>query len=296
MNPAGPLHRQALLFLCHRSEPGFIARFKAMEKAFSSYGEAFFVYDASKMPMPASLTALRHFAFSNASLNALGYPRLHDELMPGHVHFPMLDFALQHPAYAHYWVIEYDVRLTAPWRLFFRLMRRSDADFIGTHLRRHDEQRAWYWWSSFAPPGQPADVNACVRFFGPVYRISRAAVQLVDAKMKAGYKGHQEVILPTLIAGAGLSLQDLTCSSRFGCATRWSWYTHQQADRAGYLTKSSMRFRPAMDHAGMRPFTLYHPVKSVHFGRHVLLEMARRMLAALVRPLHRTQTREDELK
>jgi hypothetical protein len=296
MKPAEPSQRQALLFLCHRSESGFIARFKALEKAFKPYGDTFFVYDASHAPVPDLLKALRHFAFSRASLDALSYPRLHDELMPGHVHFPMLDFALQHPAYAHYWVIEYDVRLTAPWRLFFRLLQRSKADFIGTHLRRYAEQRAWYWWPSFSAPDQTVDVTGCVRFFGPIYRISRLAVELVDARLKSGYKGHQEVVLPTLIASAGLSLQDLTRSSHFGCSTRWSWYTHQRADRAGYLAKSSMRFRPPMDNAGMRPFTLYHPVKSAHFGHHVLLDMARRMLAALARPMRRNLPQPDELK
>ena len=273
--------RQALLFLCHRSEPGFISRFKALEKAFRVHGDAFFVYDISETSTPDPIRALRHFTFSKSSLNALGYPRLHDELMPGHVHFPMLEFALQHPDYTHYWVIEYDVRLTAPWRLFFRLLQQSKADFIGTHLRRYEEQRAWFWWSSFSHPDRPADLNACIRFFGPIYRVSRDAVLLLDSKLKSGFKGHQEVVMPTLIASAGLSLQDLSCGGHFACPTRWSWYTYQKADRAGYQAKSSMRFRPPMEHAGMRPFTLYHPIKSADFGYQSLRHRMLRMLSSL---------------
>jgi hypothetical protein len=285
MNSVEHVQRQALLFLCHRSEPGFISRFKSLEKAFKRSGDAFFVYDTTSTPMPDSVKALRHFAFSKSSLDALSYPRLHDELMPGHVHFPMLEFALRHPEYSHYWVIEYDVRLTAPWRLFFWLLRHSKADFIGTHVRRHEEQRAWYWWSSMKHPDHPYDPHTYVRFFGPIYRISREAMLLVDSKLKYGWQGHQEVVLTTLIARAGLTLQDLTCSSHFGCPTIWSWYTYQRADRAGYLVDSSVRFRPPMTASGMRPFTLYHPVKSAHTGYPELLDWMRNALSTLVEKL-----------
>lgn len=280
--------RQVLIFLCHRTEPEFIARFKAIESAFKPQGDAFFVFDNSDTELPPSIKALRHATFTKTSLNALGYPRLHDGFYPGHTHFPMLDFAIKHPSYSYYWVVEYDVRLTCPWGIFFWLLRHSHADFIATHLRRFQEQQAWYWWPSFSHPEESVDLKTCIRFFGPISRMSREAVQLVDSKLKSGWKGHQEVVIPTLIAAAGLQLQDLASGSYFGCHTKWSWYTYQKADRAGYLAKSSMRFLPPMESLGLRPFTLYHPIKLEKSGYQLLLDRVRRKILSFASKMSRS--------
>jgi hypothetical protein len=276
--------RQALLFLCHRSEPEFISRFKSVEKAFRPYGDAYFIFDTSTTPLPAGIAALRHGHFSLQSLKQLGYSWMHDDLMPGHVHFPLLDFALRHPQYAHYWVVEYDVRLTAPWWLFFLRMQSVNTDFLGTHLNHHAEQPDWWWWKTWRSPDGTLDIQQCARFFGPLYRISRPAVEYVDAALKAGYTGHQELILPSLLQQGGYSIQDLSRKSQFGCPTRWSWYTRKDRDPGGGLGESSMRFQPPLAHPGRRLFTFYHPVKYPESSLTLLLNRIRRKLG-LAAPL-----------
>ena len=202
--------------------------------------------------------------------------------MPGHVHFPLLEFALKHPQYSHYWVVEYDVRFTGPWRLFFWLARHTDADFVATQLSRYEEQPFWYWWPTYRGPDRTPDPKHCVRFFGPLYRISRAAVEFIDAKLKAGYQGHQEVVLPSLLCEGGFRLMDLSSCSSFDALSSWSWYTRGRRDVWGALAQSSMRFRPPMNYPGLRPFTFYHPVKSHYFGYSALLENLRFMLSDIL--------------
>lgn len=268
---------QALLFLCHRTEKGFIDRYKALATSFSRYGEAYFVFDSTANPLPEHLKCLRHFEFSSHSLKALGYKWLQDSLMPGHVHFPVLEFALKHPNYSHYWVVEYDVRFTGPWRLFFWLARRTAADFIATHLSHYNEQPFWYWWPTYSNPDKDHDVSSCVRFFGPLYRISRAAVEFVDAQLKAGCQGHQEVVIPSLLHEAGFSLMDLSRSGSFRGLSPWSLYTRSNRDVWGALVYSSMRFRPPMDFSGIRPFTFYHPIKDPYYGYPAFLKYLHRI-------------------
>jgi hypothetical protein len=221
---------------------------------------------------------MRHFEFSTDSLKALGYTWLQDSLMPGHVHFPVLEFAQKHPNYSNYWVIEYDVRFTGSWSLFFWLTTRSTADFIATHLSRYEEQPFWYWWPTYSCPDKTQKIESRVRFFGPLYRISRSAIEFVDTKLKAGCQGHQEVVLPTLLNEAGFSLVDLSGSSSFEKLSPWSWYTRSKRDVWGALKHSSMRFRPQMTLSGHRPFTFYHPVKTPHYGFSALFDYMRRTI------------------
>lgn len=276
MPPPSPRQDQALLFLCHRTESGFIKRFKALEKAFEPHGHAFFVFDTSASSLPAKIESLRYFTFSKSSLNALRYPWLQDSLMPGHVHYPILDFALKNPQYSHYWVVEYDVRFTGPWSIFFRWARRSDADLLCTHLSRYEEQPSWWWWPSFSHPDKRIEPRACARFFGPIYRLSREAVLFLDSQLKSGWQGHQEVVIPTLLSHAGLRLQDLARDSSFACQSGWSWYTRSKPDPRGELAGSTMRFRPPMAHVGFRPLTLYHPIKSADYGYQAFTTIVRR--------------------
>lgn len=258
-----PSNRQALLFLCHLTDMGHVRHYQALTRAFRPYGDAYFVFDVTHQPLPDALARLPNFTFTKDSLRNLGYVWLQDALMPGHVHFPMLEFARHHPGYTHYWVVEYDVRFNGPWRLFFWWANRVKADFLATHLYRHGEQPFWYWWRSLSCPEHEIDLQARIRFFGPLYRISREAVELLDTRLSEGCKGHQEVIIPTLLHQAGYRLMDLSRDSTLGQAPGWSWYTRsRERDAWGALNDSSMRFRPALESVGRRPFTFYHPIKA----------------------------------
>jgi len=113
--------KQVPLFFCHRTEPEYVQRFLMLERAFRPFGDTFFLFDNAADALPASISKVRHFPFSLKSLQTLGYSWRHGKLIPGDGHFPVHSFFMAHPHYSHYWVIEYDVYLFGPWRLFFHL-------------------------------------------------------------------------------------------------------------------------------------------------------------------------------
>lgn len=252
--------RQALLFMCHLYDETHLKLFRQLEQAFQPYGDAYFIFDATR-GVPDEISALRHHVFTLQSLQSLGYTWLQDTLIPGHAHFPVLEFAKGHPDYTHYWVIEYDVRFTGPLRWFFAWANRQTADFLATHLNTQTSHPDWHWWPSYQHPRAGLTVHKLIRFFGPLYRISSRAVLLADAQLKLGFKGHQEVILPSLANAAGMKLMDLSTAGEFGKPGIWSWYTREAKDPKGLLKRSTMRFRPVLQSTGIRPLTFYHPIK-----------------------------------
>lgn len=275
--------KQALLFLCHRKEPRDLQFFAQLKRAFASLGDAFFIFDVTQNELPESILKLPHHTFSLSGLQSLGYPWMHDQLIPGHASFPVLQFALQHPEYAHFWIVEFDVRFTGPWGAFFSLASRSPADYIGTHLTRYADQPEWYWWSSMHRPQGAIENGRLVRSFGPMYRLSREAVQVIDADLKGGCIGHFEVMLPTLTEHHGLRLLDLRKNPHFPRLLPWDLYTQGDDKPHPNLPPSTFRWRPSMPYAGWRPFTFYHPIKSTLNERDSL----RRRLADALRPRKR---------
>ncbi|WP_162910142.1 hypothetical protein [Azohydromonas sediminis] len=261
VQPAPVPRRAALLFVCHLAEAGFVARFRRLETAFRPFGDAYFLYDTNDEPLPSTLQDIPVHGFSLRTLRSLSYAWLHDRLMPGHLHFPVLEFFRARDAYDHYWVIEYDVRFTGPWRVFFRWAQGVDGDLLATHIATHPEQPRWYWWSTLTHPRATVADDNRTRFFGPLYRLSRRALAHLDAALGSGWLGHQEVVIPTLLREAGMSLVDMTRDSSFPAPTWRNWYTRDRDDPHGGLKDSSMQFARVLRYPGPRPLTLYHPVK-----------------------------------
>jgi hypothetical protein len=253
--------RAALLFVCHLADAAFVAMFRRLEKAFRPFGDAYFLYDTNDEPLPSTLQDIPVHGFSLRTLQSLSYAWLHDGLMPGHLHFPVLEFFRAHGAYDHYWVIEYDVRFTGPWRVLFRWAQGVDGDLLATHIATHPEQPQWDWWSTLAHPRATVADDNRTRFFGPLYRLSRQAMAHLDEALGSGWQGHQEVVIPTLLREAGMSLVDMTRESRFPAPTWRNWYTRDRDDPHGGLKDSSMQFARLLRYPGPRPLTLYHPVK-----------------------------------
>src|ERR1700680_4288785 len=54
---------------------------------------------------------------------------------PGHVDLAPLMFFREHPDYAHYWIIEHDVRFSGNWQVLFGDLGSSKADLLCTTLQ-----------------------------------------------------------------------------------------------------------------------------------------------------------------
>jgi hypothetical protein len=110
--------------------------------------------------------------------------------------------------YEHVWFVEYDVDYSGNWGDFFRRAASYQGDLLGTHMRTRSEQPDfdhWFWYE------QPDWVKVeAVRGFFPISRFSKPMIQTLLTEMeKPGWKGHFELVYPTLARACGLTIGDL---------------------------------------------------------------------------------------
>jgi hypothetical protein len=251
----------AFVFLSHRRDATVLAAFRQFASAAARRGPVHFLYhdrgDAHALPwhLPA-------VTFQDHDLGALGLPTLGASVLPGNTHFPVLHFARLHPGFSHYWVVEYDVRFSGDWEVLFRHFDACPSDLLTCHIRRQRDEPWWAWWR--CTPGL-ADVppEARLRAFCPIYRISAAALAHVEARQREGWRGHYELLLPTLLYRDGFRLRDLGGVGPFVAPGDKNRFYREATwrDRTGALTRGTLRYRPPIRWVGPWPNRLYHPVK-----------------------------------
>lgn len=254
----------AILFLAHFWSPALALRFDRLRKESAAYADTFIVLqrlvnDQLHEEIDAGRDIVRVFDKDKLK-NKLNYPYF-DEGSIGqqYTHFPVIDFALD-TSYDDYWVVEYDVEFTGNWGDLVSACGQVSADLIAAHFFSPSERPHWQWWQSLqAPDGAVPDAQAAahpVKAFFPLYRISRAALALLDAAHKAGWRGHYEVLVPTLLAHHQLKSLDFLEIGRF--------YRGTEQD-ANQQPLSTLRYRPEVLMADFledfSPNTIYHPVK-----------------------------------
>jgi hypothetical protein len=170
---------------------------------------------------------------------------------PGQEHFPLLQFYLAHPQFSHYWIIEFDVRFSGSWQTFFRACAPIQADLLTAHIRRYSNASQWPWWDSLQHPSQSIPRNHLIKSFNPVARLSAPGLDSLHQQLLAGWKGHFEVVLPTLIHHGALRLVDIGPDGAFSSPKL----------SQTFYTKASFRYRPPLWRLGRKTELLYHPVK-----------------------------------
>ncbi len=225
------MHNIAILFATHFFNDVLATEFAKLQDV---AGENCFVLFHQKdgCAVDERVQSLPHFAFSTKMVGDLGYRTLlaqrslfqssavssivvdracessafHDSLVPGSNHFPLIAFS-QKREFDFYWYIEYDVRYTGDWRNFFKYF--SDrSDLLSAHIRRYEQEPDWYWWRACIHPRETVAWRDRLRSFNPIYRISACALKHIDEMHKAGWVGHHEVLVPTLLREHGFSLRD----------------------------------------------------------------------------------------
>jgi len=242
--------RTAILFFTHTFDPVALRHLDKLRTEASGYGTLFVLNDGTT-PIPERIRDLRH-VFRFPELQAKYPKRLGTTLIPGNTHLAFIDFCEAHPEFEQIWVIEYDVWFSGSWALLFEDFRDVAADLIACHLRTREAEPAWHWWRTLSAPRNEA-VPPALRAFLPIHRISRRALLHVRDRMLAGWSGHGEVLSPTLIAAAGMTLADL--------AGDRGYYTSTNLGSGGLLGLGTMRYRPAHLWYGLQRNKLYHPVK-----------------------------------
>lgn len=190
--------------------------------------------------------------------NKVKGPKL--RLNPGNVDLVDLVAAEKRPGYEHYWRIEYDVHLSGDWGRFFRHFEPSPSDLLTTTIRYLSDDPDWWFAKRFQWPGRIVADERRVIAFMPIARFSARAVQAVRRCYRDGLDGHQEMVWPTVVAEAGLTLEDLGGRGGFAApANRGRYYFNTPGRHS--LSPGTFVFRPAFVRVWDSPDTLWHPYK-----------------------------------
>lgn len=145
--------------------------------------------------------------YDSNDLNSLGYTPIFESLLPGSCHFPVLHFYKDNPVFPYYWFIEYDVEFTAPWSELLNAYNKDQTDYIVPFLAKYDvtKSRYWEWWTTGNNSGFP--LTESIRAFHPICRYSNAALNCIDKHQCKGHSAHSEILIPTCLAHAGMSMK-----------------------------------------------------------------------------------------
>jgi hypothetical protein len=192
----------------------------------------------------------------------LAYPRINKETLYNQVHFPILDFFVTHSEYDHYWIIEFDVRYTGKWETLLRSFESYNHDLIASHIRHFSQEPAWYWWDSFRHPTKTIGPDRYIRSFNVIFRISNRALLLIHREQQDGWRGHPEVLIPTLLDNQGYTLMDFGGDGAFSLPElKNTFYTSGSTQDGIPNPFCTMRWRPLRARAGVSKNKIYHPVK-----------------------------------
>jgi len=253
---------QAFLFLTHRITDELVEEYRKLESASKNFGEAWLLFQEEGSGDLAKVQFSRVSVFSFAKIVAMGYFATGPTMIPGNAHFPLLKFHREHPGFHYYWLIEYDVRFSGDWAMLFEAFGPVTADFVTCHIRAHADEPDWPFWALSHPQKQmPLDQR--LRSFNPICRLSNAALAFVDGAQREGWRGHNEVLIPTLLHSHDFVLADFGGAGAFVPRDMENrFYLDSPSNRAGTLNEGTMRYRPVFSHPGHLAGKLYHPVKS----------------------------------
>ena len=198
--------RSAVGFFTHLCDPEIISRYRKLKADLVGRAETSIVA-LMGTKVPKDLLAETVF-FDFAQLAAAAPRILGSKVIPGNCHLTMLAFFRERPGFDHYWHIEYDVIFTGGWHTLLDAWSNDASDLVAPHVRTRGEEPDWPWWSSLQVPPEAAE-SGYVRAFLPVYRISRRALERLEAAVQEGSSGHFEALVPTVLQSASLRISDL---------------------------------------------------------------------------------------
>jgi hypothetical protein len=255
---------QAILFLSHLVSPSICWTFRCLRRVDPSTYDVIWLYDSSGGSTPWPVRSNKHYTFSSAQLIDEEYPFAVGESLSTNTHLPILDFHSDNSKYTHYWIIEHDVRFTGDWEYLISSFEENDSDLITSSIYGYRNAEEFVFWDSISHPSSYIPKPKRIRSFNPIYRISSEALQFISDSQWNGWRGHQEVLIPTLLHNNGYTIEDFGGDGEFVPAHRTNaWYTSKNLNNFGVPDGGTHRFRPRFWRAGSQPNMIYHPVKPV---------------------------------
>jgi hypothetical protein len=252
----------AFLILTNKWSNSVISHYHEIKNAVAGSGDVFLLFHENEKNKPEyGKDQPLVYSFSNESISALPYLPIADTLVPGSNHFPLLQFFNEHSLYKQYWLIEDDVRFNGSWRYFFDYFTACRHDFISSYIYTFDNDPDWYWWPTLSHPVETIYHQHKVCSFNPVYRISGQALHYIHFMLTCLWKGHHEVLFPTLLQLGGFSLLDFGGLGQFTPPDlKNKFYTLPEQNKVAQMS-CSFRYRPIWYEVGTEENKLYHPVK-----------------------------------
>jgi|SRR6185312_2384873 len=262
--------KSAVFLLTHFVDANIIAMVERLRNETSDRYDIFVALNLNEKPLtvPAEAAPLGPalFVCNNESLIGLGYP----EKCRPETWNPMeqldtiaLSFFREHPEYAYYWCVEYDVHYEGRWGFLFERFESSRADVLATMM--DSARKACFKLDLLSPAftrpdGSKVTCDDAIIGFFPFYRLSNRMLQMLDARFTEGWNGNYEFTWGTLAKTHGFEIEEIGGSGPwvrphnrnvfyFNTVSRWD------------ISPGTFVFRPTFTRVRKRENTLWHPVK-----------------------------------
>jgi hypothetical protein len=246
--PATP--RRAVILLSHALDPVTLSRHAALRSALGATHDVMLALTGKPGDEAAALGLADAEVLSpdEIFLDAYGAKAASRAIVPGNNDLALLAFARRRPAYAHFWMIEYDVFFPRGAGLLARLDAASDAELItATRPRNRTESADWHWWPTLRhAPSEPRWGLRCAALLC-IARYGARLIAELDAAYRAGWDGHFEAVVPTIAARRGMRMEALNTVALRATGER-------------VLNPKSFHHRHCAPSPAAR---IYHPVKTL---------------------------------
>ena len=260
----------AVLFQSHFFDRWAEKAFRRLRaEAPSHYEFVVLMHLPADAPVPERVRAYPHHIVRTPELRHSPYPakvggRDWDLWAGGHTDLITMHYWRAHPQYDRYWVIEYDVRFSGPWRRFFAIFEEDGSDLLAPMLRRRRNAPEWSNWHMLKAPDTQPDDDHAVSSFMPIFRASGQLMREMDASYRAGWTGHIECSFATIATVRGLRVSDLGGDGEF-TPDAYRNRVYAGSARDVYHAPGTLIFKPTFFRVGSRPDMLWHPVKPFWF-------------------------------
>jgi len=205
---------------------------------------------------------IEHHIYGPDAMDTLGYPvkgaARPFRLIPGNCDLPPLLFRREQPQYGQYWVVEDDVEYSGDIHTLFAGLADREGDLLAAHLARGFD--GWTYSSMLRAPGTDITPASSWLVFLTFYRISGAALDLIDRYYLEGWNAHSENAWATILKHAGMSVVDFGGAGEFVAEEdrdkRYQGVANDGFEKRGSFGTMNIRLR-----AGREKDLLWHPIK-----------------------------------
>jgi|GEM_PF-1877492 len=232
--------KTVILFKCIYIDEDVISEFENLKRSCGKRFDIFLSYDNSRKDLKV-MQGIDYHIYDLEKIKRLGY-RFYptdENILWYNSDYSVLDF-FREKDYSFYWVIDYDVRFSGDWNIFFNHFSKSDSDLVAINIKKIEDNSNYVFRDNIILTVQDYEKFSS---FLCIYRLSRSALEFLDTKYREGCSGYCEVIIPTLLNIGKYKMENIP---------------------QNYATGETVKFRPMMEKVGALKNKIYHPIRSKH--------------------------------